>query len=440
MPATTFQNDLQSLTDRFVGRYARQFPQAMQRQQGSYKEEIALYTDMARRDPVTRFCIELVFLYCYSLIGEYTHPRSRVEKDIRKAISNCKGSWSIALKNIMTAAWYGYSWTEVATDDLSNGRKTLKRLRTLNPSRYNFMGTEEGITKVQYVGQRSALVELDYNTGIHIVCGGDISFDEHHGSGRLEASYAYWDLHQLLAVVIAVASQRQATPILVRKTETGTGVDLLDANGSPIVDPTTGLRVTIPKGVDAVRQLAELGSAGVTAIDLDDDLYSIDQKISGDFLLNVVQMCEQYRMMACLVPNSLITSTRSGVGDSGLSDRHMEIFETINAGLVTYVCEEIVDQLIRPLIDYNFEQQPDYGYFPINRSDPSAATIAQIVNDAIARGSFSKNDIEVANKLREKLGISELSQQEFDALKELDRASTQQSQQQQLDQQITNQG
>lgn len=418
MPVTKFQPDLQSTTRAFVSKYVRRIPSAVIRQPGSHRDEIQLYVDMSRRDPVTRFCQELVFLYCYSLIGEYTHPRKRIEKDVRAAIANCKGSWSITLKQILTATWYGYSWTEVSTDDLSNGRKTLKQMRTLNPGRYDFEGDEEGIKTVRYIGQDRQEIKLDYNTGVHLVVGSDISFDDNYGCGRLEPAFPFWDLEQLLMPVLAIAGQRQATPILVKKTETGESVNLIDqSTGQPVLS-AEGLPITVAKGWDAVRQLSELGSAGVTAIDPDDDLYQIEQNVAGDFLMSVLQLCKQRRMLSYLVPETLAALSGQGTGDSGLSERHMEVFESINAGLATYAVEEVVDQLIRPLIVHNFGDVGDWGEFPIVRSNPQSLDIARIAIDAASSGVLPLNDLKLVNSIRAALGIDELSQAALDELLE----------------------
>ncbi|MGL5061392.1 MAG: phage portal protein family protein [Microcoleus sp.] len=414
MAVSVLQSDLQSQINSFISRHATRSNTILQRQDGSHHDDIARYAWMLRKDPITRFCNELVFLYCYSLLGEYTHPRARVQKNVRDAIAHCKGNWAFKLKEMMTAVWFGYSWTEVAFADDPANKKILSKLRTLDPMRYTFWGKEEvEVESLRYFGRHGLQKDLDYNTGIHLVIGSEISFDENHGCGRLESAYPYWDLHQLMQPVLAIAAQRQATPILVQQTETGTAIALLNDDGTHQLNDD-GTPKTIPKGMDALRKLAELGSAGVTVIDPDDKIYSIEQKVAGDFLLAVDKHCEQYRLLACLVPSTLISTSTTGVGDSGLSDRHMEIFEMIHSGLIAYIAEEIVEQLIRPMVIYNFGDVKDYGAFPIQRRDSKALEVAKIISDAIARGCFAKTDLEAANRLRISLGIGEISKETLD--------------------------
>lgn len=411
MPLTVFQPDLRSLTSQFVAR----FTNVLIRPAGSGRDDVRKYQEMVRRDPVTRFSMELVFLYVYSQMGEYTHPRRRIERDIRESIAKSKGAWPLRLKEILTALWYGYSWTEISSEVEANGRYRLKALRTLDPTRYSFRGTELGIDEVEYSGTRS-IVRLDYNTGIHLVFGSEISFNEYYGCGRLEAAYPYWEMHQILLPVLAIATQRQATPILVKKTETGEDVEMIDQETGGRVLDAAGNPVIIKKGFDAIRQLSELGSAGITAIDPDDDIYSIDQRPAGDFLIEVMRVCEQYRMQACLVPPTVFAMSTSGVGDSGLSERHLEVFEMLNEGISYYLGEELVEQLFRPYIQYNFNEQDNFGYFPVERSNKNALETAKIINDAIRYGTFSKRDLEAVNQLRMNLAIPELSQVELDEL------------------------
>lgn len=415
MAITIFQNDLQSIVDRFVSQYTSRASNTIRRQDGSLREEIGLYSQMCRRDPILRFAIELVFLYCYSLIGEYEHPKARVQRFVRDSLVGCRGAWPVKLKEMMSFVWFGHSWTEVSFKDDQMGRKTIDRLRTLNPTRYDFWGREDEINTVYYRGVNSA-VELDFNTGLHFVSGTDLSFDDVYGAGRLEACYPYWELETLIMPILAVASQRQATPILVKKTETGESVVQINPDtGEPVMKD--GEPVLINKGWDAVQQLSALGTAGVTAIDPDDELFQIEPQISDQFLAKTIEFCEQRRLIAALTPSTLFTISGTGVGDSGLSERHQQIFETVNAGLTLNFVEELVEQLIRPMVEYNFGAQSDYGYFPIKRTDDNATMVATIISEALAMGAFSKNDFEVANALRTRLGMGELALADFERMR-----------------------
>jgi hypothetical protein len=403
---------VQKLVNRYVGINGRAI---MVRQPGSDKESIRLYKEMLRADTVSRFCVELIYLYALSVMGEYSHPRARVEKDIRGAISNCKGSWREVIKRMLSCAWFGYSWSEVQVAKTSKNRITLANIRTLDPSLYDFEGKDGELDTVIYRGER-----LDYNTGVHLVVGADLSFDYCYGCGRAEPAYPFWELHQLMMPVLAIAGQRQATPLLVKKTETGDDVVLIDqVTGRPVLDEQ-GQQILVSKGWDAIQQLEALGSAGVTAIDPDDELFQIEPKLLEQFLFELIKLCEQYRMMAFLVPATIGSFSQSGLGDAGLANTHKEIFEGMTAGLMQDISEALIEQLIRPIVIYNFGDIVDYGSFPLNLKDEQALEVVSIVSDAMSWGAFSKNDLAVANVLRKKIGLPELTDIEFRALREED--------------------
>ncbi|MGL5925542.1 phage portal protein family protein [Chroococcidiopsis sp.] len=390
-----------------VGRYIS----SVRLSTNSHREKIRAYKDMLRSDPVTRFCVELINLYMFNALGDYSHSRGRITKDIREQIINSKGSWIEVLKRVNSAQWYGYSWSQVAVEDTQFNRKRITEIYTLDPTAYEFQGDKTIDSVLVYASPKDYLV--DYDSGIHIVAGTDLSFDSIHGSARCEAAYPYWELHQLMMTVLAIAGQRQATPILVKKTETNDEVLLINpSTGQPVLDDV-GEPVLVSKGWDAIQQLESLGIAGVTAIDPDDEIYAIELKVNNDLLKEIIKYCEEMRMKSFFVPTLLGTTSLSGLGDSSLGDMHLEIFEELILSSLNFLMNEIIEQLIRPLIEYNFGVQSSYGTFEIKRRDRNILELAKVTLDGFAKGVFVATDPTVVNRLRSYLGIEPLDEKQI---------------------------
>jgi hypothetical protein len=365
-------------------------------------------------DPISKYCTEIIFLYLFSIFKEYSHTSPRITKDIRNSISNCKGNWFEVLRRIASCYWYGYSWSQVAVEDTPFNRKILSEIYTYDPINYDFHLKKGEIEKIIYYETGMQPLEIRADTGIHLVTGVDLSFDYELGTGRVEAALPYWELHKLIMPVLALAGQRQATPILVKKTETSADVILVDQEtGLPVINPATGEEVLVKKGWDSVKQLEELGAAGITVIDPDDDLFSIELNVNADFLTGIIKLCEQYRMIAFLVPPTLVSITNSGVGDSGLSNVHLELFQMSVMAMAQFLGQELVEKLFRPIIIYNFGEQSDYGSFAIDEKNPMSLKIAEIAISAIGKGRVELEDIEMLNRIRKILGVPDFIPEEL---------------------------
>ena len=171
----------------------------------SRREKIAKLQNMMVLDPVSILSIEVTMLHIFDILGEYTHDDELIQENIRNSISNCKGTWQDTLRKISSVFWYGYSWSQVAVEDLPDGSKILKEIYTLNPKNYGFYIRNGKIIKIVYLNYMRSVVELAYNTGIHLVTGSDKNFDYYLGTGRAEAALPYWELHKLIMPVLAVA-------------------------------------------------------------------------------------------------------------------------------------------------------------------------------------------------------------------------------------------
>ncbi|MGL5076113.1 MAG: phage portal protein family protein [Waterburya sp.] len=368
------------------------------------RESISKLRNMLRKDPISRYCIEIISLYMFSALGDYQHSKASIRKDIQGSISNCAGSWRQILKKMSSCFWYGWSFSEVACTDTQFNRKILSEIYTLNPFHYSFAGKDKAIKEVEVLTDVD--LNIPYGNGIHLVVGSDISFNEVFGCGRGEAALPYWELQQLMLGVIAIAGQRQATPILVQKCDTDTDITLIGDDGQVKLG-INGLPIVVKKGWIVLQKLVELGSAGVTVVDSDDELYSVEMKTDGQFLLDIVKYTEYQRMLSFMVPVTLGNTSLSGVGDSNLSKIHEKIFQMMILSMLEFLMEEIVEKLFRPIIIYNFGEQSDYGRFEIHQSNDNQIKLMELAIEMIKTGAPGLNTLSVINYIRRNLGLDD---------------------------------
>lgn len=106
--------------------------------------------------------------------------------------------------------------------------------------------------------------------------------------------------------------------------------------------------------------------------------------------------------LSFLSPQTVLSSAvrgRAG-GDSNLNQGHRQTLEDIARLDMANTKEVLLEQVIRPLIEYNYGKQKDYGSFP----DPEAPEDAPKLLDAMATSAgaqiFGKIDEHVINRAR----------------------------------------
>lgn len=357
---------------------------------------------MMRNDPVSGLCVQMLNLYVLAAMGKFTHPKKRVETHTQRGISKARGSWKSNISQMLSFVPYGRSFSEVAYG--IDTKAYVREIRTLDPERYHFEGRRGEITNVVYRGLED--IPIPYQNGIHLTNEPHLCFGDPLGIAAAVRAYPYWKLHQLLLPILTIASQRQATPILIYKTDTAARIEIADKDGQPIIGPD-GEPMTVAKGEEAVKAIEALEEAGAMAIDLDEEVASIEQKVAADFLMLVIKLCEQYRMMSFLVPSTIASFSSSGVGDAGLAQSQREVFEAICAARAEQLSDQIVEQILKPMIIFNHGEQEDYGEFPVSSKDPQALEIADRITQAVQRGAFVAEDEKMVERLRDLLGVEE---------------------------------
>ena len=377
--------------------------------QQSDKNLTNVYVEMLKDSPVASAANDLRILLGVSMLGEYQHSDADLQLFVRNTINSMQGSWLNVLEGIMTFIPYGKSFSEVSYQ-VKKRKAYLDIVRTVDPRYYWFEGFNGQISRVHYL--RFTDIYIPYENGIHIVnqpyvaLGGDP-----HGVAICRRAYPYWELTKIVNACMSIASERQATKLLVGKTETSNNsVTMINPEtGQPYIDPSTGEPRLFNQGYVMSKSLEDIKNNSYAVIDLADEIMAIAHETDGSFFTNILGYLESMIMLCWLVPRTVTGTGTVASGDSNLNEGHQNILKIVTKSQMKIVAEALIEQAIRPMLQFNFGDLDDYGTFPILEEDnEDTIALLNIINNCVNSGSFSATDLEVINRMRQLAGISEL--------------------------------
>ena len=123
-------------------------------------------------------------------------------------------------------------------------------------------------------------------------------------------------------------------------------------------------------------------------------------------------------MMAYGIPKTILQEGSATLGQAGLNYGHRLIFDTQIEGLVVQMRNQILEQIVRPLLQANFgiQEQDEFGGFASEKFLPPEMSATRVSNlmSAMLQGVIDTNDIEAVNVIRRDCGLEPLTKEEFD--------------------------
>lgn len=347
------------------------------------------------------------------MLGEYTHDDPAIQDEVRRELVALKGSWRGAVAKMGSYQNYGFSYTEVEYRITLAGCG-LSRLRTLNQQYTNFQGLQGDILNVIYATPQAmqftvnGWVTIPYPSGIHLVNQAyfTLGYDP-KGIALLDRVAPYVAAFNLMMAALALASNRQATPLLYGKTNTSAQQMVFGEDGRPTLDPATGQPLLVNAGEKFKQDLEQVENGSIAVIDLQDELGAIAQSQRGTIIQDGIQVILQFIMMSFLVPQTAIGMSASGVGDSGLSDAHQRMLLMAVESDLAVISEGLIESLLKPMLTWNHGILDSYGYFPIAKPKDSAAVQAllAIIPGLVSSTVLDPKDADLIASVREDLGI-----------------------------------
>lgn len=364
---------------------------------------LSTYEQMYNTDETCFSGIEFLIMSAVSQIGEYSHPNPKIQEFVQRQLVEMRGSFPARIAEIMTAAPFGFSLTEIIWK-VSGREIGLGDLQTLHPSTIHLDLHRSGPLKNQprcawqfFRRDKQVMLPLDkcilYSHGA--------VFGNAYGTSRLKRAYKSWYIKDKILMAWALCCERYGTPYTVGKT---------DASG--VVTGADGKQISAVQNM--LNVLNSFGPKGSGVIDLK-DLIEVTYAGSGygtDFE-NLVAYCNKMIYRAIGLPSLIADHGNSG--SYSLGQQHFKLFVLVLEKILFEVLDVIIEQLIRPLVTMNFGQQDDYGDFNVEDFSPEdAKTIAETAEVLARSGFISAAKIEDCNIIRERTGMPLWSEEDFE--------------------------
>lgn len=369
------------------------------------------YLEMLKDSPVASAANDLRIMLGVSMLDKYQHPDPDIQHFVRTSINAMEGSWLNVISQMLTFIPFGKSFSEVSYK-IKKRKAYLDIIRTVDPRYYWFEGYNGQISRVNYL--RFSNIYIPYENGIHLVNQPYLALgNDPHGVAICRRAYPYWELTKVINACMAVASERQATKLLVGKTDTGNNsVSMINPEtGQPYIDPNTGEPRLFNQGYVMSRNLEDIKNNSYAVIDLADEIEAIAHESDGRFFTNILGYLESMIMLSWLVPRTVTGTGTVSSGDSNLNEGHQNILKLVTRSQMQIVGEALIEQAIRPMLEFNFGELDNYGVFPLVTEDNiDTITLLNIINNCVNTGTFSKYDLDVLNKMRTLAGITALEE------------------------------
>jgi len=276
-------------------------------------------------------------------------------------------------------------------------------------------------TNLQTVG----LVPVPRNKMIHYIRKGQDGFLNPYGRSMLRSAYNFYVLKCAFLQFLAVAGDKKSLPILVAycdpMTLTTSSVSSPD-NPDPILNnphQTQTAIDTVRQALQALRGDSALILPGMKGAAF--DIEAIHSEGNLDIFINALKYCDDSMQQSLFIPSSMFGNTQGASYALGTSQTTIQ--NKLLSAIRGSTEDTLLNNYVKDLIQFNFS--PDeykshrlkYGYFEselLNTEDK--IQVAKLYETMKNSGLTSPSIIEDINKYRQKLGDSELTDQQIKSI------------------------
>lgn len=344
------------------------------------------YQEMMEMDETVGGALEFL---CYSVIrkmGTYTHPDERIQDLVIKCIERVAGTMEDSRRAILTDALaHGFGVSEF-TLAAEAGQWELSSLQSYDPSTVQFKferGDDNALrvgTIVQKVGGRDIMIPADkcilfrHNAGTNP-----------YGKSRLKRCWRWYAFKRAIPKFWAIGLERFGMPMLVAKSDDPEALAAILENVNSKSFASIGPN-------DSIEAVAAGGQGGI------EGAYSA-----------AVEFCNRMIYRSMFLP-ALLEGGQSG-GSFSLGQVHWRMFDDACLWIAKEFAEMELEQLWRPIIDWNFGPQEDYGDIPVVTSQTmeEQEITSKIFMNAVNAGVVYPEQGD-SEWMRERLGFPEMAE------------------------------
>ena len=345
------------------------------------------YKQMLSNDETIGTGLEYLTGQVVSRIGTYSHENERIKELVDRCIESIRGTMTEVRRGILRDSFaYGFGVGEFTLKS-EKSQWLLSSIQILDPTSVEFKMDkfDDNSYGVSAVVQKAGMSEVEIPAGKCIIkTYGDNTTP--YGRSLLRRCYRWWSFKNAIPKLCAVALERYGTPLFHALTD----------------DKKTR------KELDTA--LANLNSRSHIVTDTKSEIRSIastNGAMNGGYIA-AQEQCDKMMYRSMFLP-SLLGSGENG-GSYSLGQVHLELFNATAAALAEDYVDTELEQLWRPIIEWNFGEQEDYGSFMITDTMPTSEKLAMssmLLNLAQAGVIFPESDREW---IRESLGLPDVEE------------------------------
>lgn len=398
-------------------------------------------------------------------MGNYVHPNKTITEWVNKRLEEIDGGFFELKRTAMSASWAGFFTGEVVWANTENGF-VPKKVVHLPPSTILFETertgeiTEDGILQYQrnynpalaQGGVNNLFGFQSFTSGydisyrpdplaklgdypfplrsanifsylairipkvkcLHYAFAAQGNFQNPYGRSLLRRIYKYYVMKDAFLQMLAVALDRKGTPLTVvfcdpNLTLQDPSKTNMGKAGAAAGRRNVGVRADIAarEAFKNVHNDTTIFLPGRKGQNFDMDFVT-QQSNAGDFI-EAIKMCNQAMMRGLLIP-SLVFMGGDGTGSYALGTEHAKTFDKILDGMNSGLKQELLQQLIRPMIAYNFPRETwekdGLGDFSKRELTPDEVQKElEALEKGVNMGAIDTNDLNDLNLIRDKLNL-----------------------------------
>ena len=301
------------------------------------------YKQMMEEDETVGTALELLAGNIAARIGAYTHEDPKIKDLVDKCIENIRGTMTHVRREVLRDSFaFGYGVAELSVEE-RDGLWLLSSMPTLDPTSVELKVSrgEDGGHHVASVVQKGASgqdVEIPAWKCLIKTHGGGYG---PYGQSLLRRCYRWWAFKRAVPKLWAVALERHGMPLLH-----GTASD--ERTARKLEEALAGIASKAYIVTDTASGVAAVSAPGAG--------------VSGGYIM-ADELCDKKIYRAMFLP-SLLASGENG-GSYSLGKVHLGLFEQTARALAADYADAELEQVWRPLIEWNFGPQDGYGEIQI---------------------------------------------------------------------------
>ena len=307
------------------------------------------YKQMLNEDETVGAGLEYLSGRVVSRIGAYTHEDPDIKELVDRCIESVRGTMTEIRKEILRNSFaFGYSVAEFTIKN-DEGTWVLSSMPVYDPTSIEFKMAkfQDNSYGVGVVLQKNPIgqdIEIPAGKCLIKTYGNGNS---PYGQSILRRCYRWWAFKRAVPKLWAVALERFGMPLLH-----ATAID--DKSGRALDEALSMLHSKAHLVTPVGTTVAPLGAPG--------------GNVSAGYIM-AEEFCDKMIYRAMFLP-SLLGGGENG-GSYSLGQVHLELFNATAAALAQEYIDVELEQLWRPIIEWNFGPQEDYGDFQMTDDIPT---------------------------------------------------------------------